>query len=180
MARSKALKIAARPLPTSRDEVNQLIAEIGEAQRRRQSIELAMNEDIGATKKAAEEAAKPHNAAIAEKLATVHAWCVANRASITDDGATKTVKFAAGEASWRNRPPAVSLVKGTKAEDVIASLLGLGARFAHFLRPKHEIDKEAMLKEADLARTVPGVRIGSAGEDFALRPIALQLEEVVR
>ena len=174
------LKIVSTPLPASRDEVNTLIYEIGEEQRARQAIQTQLDDTIANLKKTAESDAKAHSEAIAEKIARVHAWCVANREEITDDGKTKTVKFGTGEVSWRSRPPGVTLIRGVKAEDVIASLQQLGRRFAKFLRPKVELNKEAMLDDPDLARDVPGIRIGSAGEDFTVKPIALQLEEVVR
>lgn len=174
------LKIISTPLPESREAVNALIYEIGEHQRLRQAIQDKLDADVAALKKAAESTAKVQSDSIAEKLGQVHAWCLAHRDEITDDGKTKTVKFGNGEVSWRNRPPGVWLARGMKVEDVIASLQKLGKRFAHFLRPKVELDKEAMLKDPELARAVPGVRIGSAGEDFTVKPVALQLEEVVR
>lgn len=174
------LKIVSTPLPASRDEVNALIFEIGEEQRARQAIQTRLEETIANLKKTAEAEAKAHSEAIAEKIGRVHAWCLANREEITDDGKTKTVKFGNGEVSWRLRPPGVTLMRGIKAEDVISSLQQLGKRFAKFLRWKVELNKEAILDDPDLARIVPGIRIGSAGEDFAVKPIALQLEEVVR
>jgi len=181
MARAATkLKIVSTPLPDSREAVNDLIYEIGEHQRLRQAVQDQLDGQIAELKKAAESKAKPLNDAIAENLAQVHGWCLANRDEITDDGRTKTVKFGNGEVCWRSRPPSVGLQRGTKAEDVIAALQQLGRKFAKFLRPKVELNKEAMLDDADLARTVPGVRIGSGGEDFTVKPIALQLEEVLR
>jgi len=181
MARAATkLKIVSTPLPASRDEVDALIHAIGESQRQRQSIQSKLDEDVAALKKSAEAEAKVFSESIAEKMAQVHAWCLANRDEITDDGRTKTVRFGNGEVSWRSRPPGVTLMRGMKADDVIASLQQLGRKFAKFLRPKVELNKEAMLDDPDLARTVPGIRIGSGGEDFTVKPVALQLEEVVR
>ena len=181
MARAATkLKIVSTPLPASRDEVNTLIHEIGEEQRSRQAIQAQLDAAIAKLKATAEADAREHNEAIAEKIARVHAWCLANREEITDDGKTKTVKFGAGEVSWRSRPPGVTLVRGVKVEDVISALQQLGKRFAKFLRWKVELNKEAILEDPALARIVPGIRIGSTGEDFTVKPIALQLEEVVR
>ena len=42
-----------------------------------------------------------------------------------------------------------------------------------FLRTKHELDKEAILKEAtDAAREIPGVRVATGGEDFVVEPVS--------
>lgn len=46
------------------------------------------------------------------------------------------------------------------------------------LRVKEEVNKEAMLAEPDVARTVAGVTVGSAGEDFVIKPFETELEEV--
>ena len=181
MGRAAAkLKIVSTPLPDSREAVDALIHEIGEHQRLRRAIELSLGGDIADLKAAAEAKAKPHAESIAEKMGQVHAWCLANRDEITEDGRTKTVRFGNGEVSWRNRPPRVALARGIKAEDLVATLRQLGRKFRKFLRLKIELNKEAMLEDPDLARTVPGVRIGSVGEDFTVKPVALELEEVVR
>ena len=80
--------------------------------------------------------------------------------------------FATGEVKWRLRPPSIS-VRG--ADAVIATLRKLG--LGRFLREKVEIDKEALLKEPDVARQVGGVSL-SQKEDFVIVPAETQLEEV--
>ena len=40
-------------------------------------------------------------------------WAEANRDHLTRDGKTKTVRLAAGEFSWRTRPPSVCTARAT-------------------------------------------------------------------
>jgi len=170
------VKSAAIWAPVNADEADTAIAEIGELQRRRTIIETDLNEALAALKTVAEKEAAPVNARLKELTEGVHAFCAANRDALTDDGATKTHKFGNGEVSWRMRPPKVSIRDNAI---VIASIKAL--RLAgEFLRIKEEIDKEAMLKNPELALTIPRVSIGSAGEDFVIKPFSTELEEVSR
>jgi phage host-nuclease inhibitor protein Gam len=40
---------------------------------------------------------------------------------------------------------------------------------------KEEIDKQAMLKEPEVAGSVPGVTVGSEGEEFYVAPLGVEL-----
>lgn len=63
-----------------------------------------------------------------------------------------------------------------KIGDVVAWLKS-SAFGASFLRVKHELDKEAMLKDRPSAITVPGVSIVTDEEDFFVLPAGLSLAE---
>ncbi|MCB1537234.1 MAG: host-nuclease inhibitor Gam family protein, partial [Rhodoblastus sp.] len=78
---------------------------------------------------------------------------------------------------WRHRPPSVRLV-GKKVDDVIdwISDQGQASIFAPFVRVKKELDREAMRAKAEVAAQIPGVIIGSAGEDFIVTPFETQIE----
>ena len=94
------------------------------------------------------------------------AFCEQNRAALTDNGRSKTAKFATGRVQWRARPPKVS-IRGMK--DVIARIRALG--MTEFLRERIEINKDAMLEVPEKASAIEGVSIGSAGEDFVIEPL---------
>lgn len=161
------------PVPQSLEECADFIARIGELQRERTIIETAMNTDLAARKLCYEQQAKPHSDAILELSKGVHTWCEANRARLTQDGKVKHHRFASGEVKWRKRPPSI-VVRGVDAVIELLKSLGL----SRFVRTKDEIDREAMLKEPAVAKTVPGVSI-SEKEDFAIEPFETQLEEVL-
>lgn len=157
---------------TNREEVNAAIAEIGAAQRARDEIQTAMNKELAEVRARYEEQALPHAAVIKELGQGVQVWCEGNRAELTRDGRTKTAKFAAGEISWRTRPPRVS-IRGEGI--VLEALKKLGLE--RFIRTKEEIDKQAILADPSAVESVKGVSV-SQGEDFVIKPFATEIEEV--
>jgi len=156
----------------NREEVNAAIAEIGAAQRKRDLITTAMNDELAAVRARYEEQALPHAAVIKELGHAVQVWCEGNRTDLTREGRTKTAKFAAGEISWRVRPPRVS-VRGEGI--VIEALKRLG--LDRFIRRKEEIDKQAILGEPGAVDGIKGLSI-SQGEDFVIKPFETEIEEV--
>lgn len=153
-------------------QANAYIEQIGDAQRRRDELTTAMNEEIARIKADHEEKAYPYAEIIREFSDAVRIYCEANRDRLTKDGKTKTFKFAAGEISWRIRPPRVRI---TGEGVVLKTLQALG--LDRFIRVKEEINKEAILAEPAAVEGVKGIAI-SQGEDFVIKPYATELEEV--
>lgn len=175
MAKSKSVRIkaaAAVGVPQTLDEVNLAIAQIGIAQRERDRISADMNDSLAATREAWETQAAPHAARIKELTAGVQLYCEAHRDELTQHGKTKTARLAAGEVSWRMRPPSVA-VRGL--ELVIEGLKRLG--LDRFVRTKEEINKEAVLAEPEVADQVKGLSVNQ-GEDFIVKPWDTELEQV--
>ena len=156
--------------PKDMAEANAFLERIGSATRARADIERRLNDEIAAERSAAEGVTRPLDAEIDQLSAGLQLWAEANRPALTRDNATKTVKLAAGEVAWRTRPPKVS-IRG--AEAVVETLLTGGGE--RFLRTRHEVDKDAMLREPEAAKKVPGVSIGSEGEDFVVTPANVAL-----
>jgi phage host-nuclease inhibitor protein Gam len=166
----KALKTPAVPAAQTRDEAERAVARIGELRRELTRRETMLNDAIAGAKAAAEEVARPLQDELKVLQVQVQGYCEANRAELTNGNRSKTVAFATGEVKWRARPPSVS-VRG--AEAVIAFLKAtMGGRF---VRTKEEVDKEAMLADRDTASLIPGVKIGSDGEDFVIEPLEVEL-----
>lgn len=159
-------------VPRDRDEVNTAIDEIGRLQRERARIETRMNDAQAAIKATHDAEAKPLGERISELHKGVALWCEANRAKLTQDGKVKFHDFATGQVKWRLRPPSIS-IRGVDA--VIATLKKLG--LTRFVRSKEEVDKEAMLREPDVAKSIGGVTVGQK-EDFVVVPNESQIEEV--
>ncbi|WP_293763626.1 host-nuclease inhibitor Gam family protein [Stenotrophomonas sp.] len=159
-------------VPADRDQVNEAIAEIGRLQRERARIETTMNDRLAEVKAAHDADAKPLGERIAELHKGVSLWCEANRAKLTNEGKVKFHEFATGKVNWRLRPPSISI----RGLDAVAAYLKKAA-LERFLRVKQEIDKEALLREPDVAREIPGVTI-SQREDFVVVPNESQIEEV--
>lgn len=174
MAKSNArIKAAAAVgVPQTLEECNRAIAEIGVAQRERDRIQADMNDSLAATREAWEAQAKPFADRIKELTAGVQLYCEAHRAELTQAGKTKTARLAAGEVSWRMRPPSV-VVRGVDL--VLEGLKRLGLN--RFIRTKEEINKDAVLAEPEIADQVKGLSV-TQGEDFIVKPWDTELEQV--
>lgn len=173
MKRREKLKATAIRVPQNRDEAAGFIAAIGEHQRDRQVLEAEMNEQFALTKSVYEGRARAAATAIGELKQGLEIWAAANREVLTDGGKSKTAVLATGEVRWRMTPPAVT-VKGIQA--VLEYLFG--HRLDRFVRVKHEIDKEALLREPEMAAQIPGLSIGQR-EEFVIVPFETKLEEVI-
>ena len=164
---------AVETVPQSREEASEAVAAIGRAQRERERIAAAMNDELAALRQTYEAAALPHATAIAKLSAGVQTWCEANREELTRAGKTKTVELASGRICWRWRPYKVT-VRGVEA--VLAALKEKG--LAKFIRIKREVNRDAILAEAGAVADVPGITV-ERGEDFVIVPYETELEEVV-
>lgn len=171
-AKSRIKTEAAATVFQTREEVDAAIAQIGIAQRERTAIEVAMNAELAAVRASYETLAAPHAAVIKEFRVGVQIWAEANRRELTREGRTKTVKLAAGEISWRTRPPRVRI---TGEGIVIQALKALGLE--RFLRVKEEVDKTAILADPEAVTAVKGIAL-TQGEDFVIKPFATDIEEV--
>lgn len=149
-------------VPQSDDEAAAFVTEIGRHKTEIERIEANLKDDVAALKAKALEEALPAVAAWKAALAGLRTYCEANRARLTRNFTTKTHAFPTGKVSWRARKPKVSL-RG-KVEDIIDRIKTLG--LLQFIRQEEAVNKQAMLDDPTLAKTITGVSIGSAGEDF--------------
>ena len=170
--REKKLKRAAETVraPQNREEAEQMLARLGEIQREKTLLSAALDETIAAARVEAEAKNLPLKAEADGLLRAIQLWADANRPSLTRDGRTKTVTLATGLIAWRTLPPKVRI---KDEPGVMERLLNLG--LARFIRTKQEINREAMLAEPSVARTVEGVTIGSEGEEFVVSPLTEQV-----
>lgn len=167
---AKRLKTPAVPAAQTREEAEAAVFRIGEIRRELTRRETVLNDQVAAMTAKAEADAADLQADLVHQIGRVQGFCEANRKDLTNGGRTKTIAFATGEVKWRARPPKVS-IRGVKP--VLAYLLS--SLDGRFVRTKFEIDKDAMLAAPAVAGAVPGVKIGSDGEDFVIEPVALQL-----
>jgi len=117
---------------------------------------------------------EPHQEKVSQLVEGLFAFAEAHRDELTDHGKRKTVEVPTGIFGWRMTPPAVKL---RDVESILESLKAL--KLERFIRTKEEVDKEAMLKEPEVAGTVKGVSIGQH-EDFVAKPSELKVEIVTQ
>lgn len=161
------------PVPQSKEAAVEAIAAIGRHQRERERIQAAMNDALAEVRQDFETQAAPHAEAIKTLSAGVQTWCEANRATLTQDGKTKTARLASGEIRWRTRPPSVSV---RAADTVLEALKRL--KLTRFIRVKEEVNKEAILTEPEAVSHIKGISI-TQKEDFVIVPFETELEEVL-
>lgn len=164
MSRRKA---KAELVPAARDqaEATAWVARIGELDRKRAKIEADLADLIAKATAEANGTASQLNAEAKDLSRGVQLWAEANRATLTREGKTKTVKLPTGDLAWRVPPPKVTI----KGQELVLAATA-EKKFAKFRRVKVEIDKEAMLADPDLARQIAGVTIGSGPEEFIITP----------
>ena len=158
------------PVPQNREQAATYVKEIGDAVREVSRIEHDLNDRMASAKAEAQTAAGPHQSKIKMLTEGLKTWAEANRDALTEGGRVKHADLGTGKVLWRLAPPRVT-VSGVEA--VIEALQKIG--LTRFLRTKIEVDKEAMRADPDTARLVPGVTIGSAGEDFAVEPFEVEV-----
>ena len=161
-------------VPQTRDDANTAIRLIGIDQRELARIEANMNDELAAVRERYEANASPLRDAIQSRIDGVQIWAEANRATLTRDGKVKTAQLPAGELAWRITPPSVT-VRGLEA--VLQRLHVMGLK--EFIRPKEEINKEAILETptAHPVRAVEGISI-TQREEFLITPFETELSEV--
>jgi phage host-nuclease inhibitor protein Gam len=166
-------QLLAVPVPRSDFECDEYIYNVGELQRQLERLQLAMNDEVEAAKARHAAAALPLATRLNARLAAIEAYCEANRAALTENGRVKFHRFDSGEVKWREAPPKVKL---RNVETILAWLLEQQGKFRKFVRVKHEVDKETILGDPELAKDIPGVTITSAGEAFYVTPNETRLE----
>lgn len=169
MAKATTKKAVAVRVAQTREEAERMLAELGIAQREVAEIETRMNAVLAKVKEDFENEAKPLNATITSNFASIQGYAEANRDALLADG-SKTVKLSTGELKWRLTPPSVRI---TGADVVIETLKRLG--MGRFVRPKEEINKEAILSDTKAVEGVKGIDIGQT-EEFVVKPFSSEIE----
>jgi phage host-nuclease inhibitor protein Gam len=164
-------------IPQNREEAATMISEFGAEALKVAEIETQMKADLAKVKKDAEKKAKAHVDAAKAVFDGLKLYCEANRQTLLGNTGLKTIDFGTGKVAWRFKPAKVTL--SGEVDDIIARIVAKGATYANFLRTTQGVDKEAMLKNPDLARTIEGVKVGSGGETFEVEPFGAEISEGV-
>jgi phage host-nuclease inhibitor protein Gam len=161
-------KAAAVACPQTYEEVAAAIFEIGALDRQIAKLDLGFKEAQAQVKKLYEEQSQPLSKMREMRVAGVVTYCDAHRVELTEHGKSKTASFTTGKVSWRLRPPKCSLPKDQSA------LISWLKKFnlTQFIRVSEEVSKEMLLASPDEAVKMPGVKIGSAGEDIIVEPFS--------
>jgi len=170
MSRAKTRGAPTVPVPQSDEGAARQLADLGAAMRAREAIAGRADARIAEIQAQAAEAAAPLTATTGALVEGLRVWAEANRDRLAGRG--KTIRLTTGTLAWRQRPPSVRIAQGMR-DAVLRQLDNLGLE--RFLRRKVDLDREAMLREAEmLTELLPDVEIGSEGEDFVAEPTSLE------
>lgn len=173
MAKRNATKRPVVPAPQNLREAEECIRKIGAAKRAIQKATYEMNLRIAEVKIPFVEQVERDQAQLDQLLDGLFAYAQGHRDELTDHERRKSVPLPTGVFGWRLTPKAV-VIKGVKA--VMERLEALG--LSRFIRTKQEPDKEAMLREEEVAASVDGVTIGRR-EEFYVKPSEVEVEIAV-
>lgn len=165
MTAKKKKSLAISRVPQTREDAVWSIGRIGTLRREIAQHKATADEAVRLAGEKLEKETAELMVELAEHERGVQTWCEAHRQALTNDSKVKFHDFGTGQIKWRQRPASVS-IRG--AEAVIEACKKLGLTL--FVRTKEELNKEAMLADPEKARTINGVTIKSAGEDFVIEP----------
>lgn len=154
------------PVPQTIEEAAEAQRKISELMRNIYEFENQFEHQREDIDRREEAAIFPLRQEILALARTIYAFAKQNRSELTQDGKKKTVSLPgkAGSLQWYMPPPSVDI---SKVDEVLARIKTLDLK--QFIRTKEEIDKRALLSEADLAQTIEGVSI-SQNEKFVVKP----------
>lgn len=166
------IKRPVTPVPKDLEEAAKFLNEIGHEQRKIDKIKTTLNDEIKRLEDKVMVDVKVHEERTTQLVEGLFAFAESQRDKLTDGGKHKTVKVPTGIFGWRLTPLSVSI---RKTQLVLKALKELGLN--RFIRVKTEevINKGAMIKESEIAKTVKGVTI-SQHEEFVVKPIELEVE----
>lgn len=166
---TKAKAKAAPWVCQTKEQTQEAIRALGDAQRELTRLETAINDQIAAITDANKDQVEALKARIQTLIDGIHVWCEANRAMLLT-GSGKTANLTTGVIKWRERPPSVSI---RNVEKVLETLRLLG--LTRFIRSKEEPNKEAMLAEPKAVSGIAGISIVTGVEDFIIEPFEVEV-----
>lgn len=172
----KAQTISAK-IPQTRADAEAEMRALGEIRIRIAEIDNTLKEDSQKLIQSAKDKAEPLIAKAKMLEGGLVLYAAAHRKELTDNNKSKRGKLLSGHFEWRQLPPKVS-TRGVAA--IIAFIQtakgAQGKALSKFLRTKVELNKEAMLADPALAKTLNGVSIGSEGERLEITIYEQSLE----
>ena len=175
-AGAKAEKEREIPIPSNRTEAAEFVGKVRILKNRIAAVIAEAEAKIAAIQKMAADATDAPKEEVRDLVEGLFVFFETNSPELTEDGARRSVDLLTGVIGERLSPWKVEL-KGV--EEVLEELHRMG--LTKFIRPKEEVNKDAMLSsetDRNLAATVKGVSV--VREDtFFVKPTELG-EDVTR
>lgn len=149
------------------------IREIGDLEREKKRLEAEMNDQIAQLQETYKRKVAQLDEGIVERTESVHLWCEANRAKLTDNNRVKYADLTTGMVKWRVSPPSVTI----SGKDDVIERLQSDPDLKRFVREKYEINRELILQYPELFENnqFKGIKIKSGEEFFVIEPFNQEL-----
>ena len=181
----KTHSIAAK-IPQTKKAAEVEMRKLGELRIQIEKIDTKLKEDSQRLIQAAKDEADPLIAKAKVLESGLMLYADAHRSELTDGNLSKRGKMLSGHFDWRKLPDKVSL-RGVPAviERIRAAIkeasenedADRAIKFKNFLRIKSEVNKDAMLADPTLAKSITGVTIKSEGERLEIVVYENSLED---
>jgi phage host-nuclease inhibitor protein Gam len=166
----KAPKEILIPKVTSLNEVTKAMIAISSIQRRKEEYRIKKQKQIDEITSRVAVSDEEADKEITVIFESIFRFAQENKIALTNHNRIRTVKLLTGKFGWRESPSSIHI---TNKKTVMESIQKLGLK--NFIRYEPEIDKEAMLKEPDVAKTINGVSIKKP-EMFFIKPTSINEE----
>jgi phage host-nuclease inhibitor protein Gam len=163
------------PLPQTIEEVDTLVAYIGDLTRSIDSLKKKLAKDVQLITTDIGKEIAPIQEELDAAIWAVTTYSEVHRQELTKNGKTKTVKLRSGRLRWFF---AKKIVDVSNEEQAIEYTLRRRALKRRFIQTKHTLLKNALLKDPALAATIPGVSFHQE-ERFSIEPNQPQTETIM-
>lgn len=152
------------------------IARLGAIGRQLDKVETDKSKAVAEASKRFEDQATPLVDERAALERQVEAYCVANRARLTQDGKSKTAAFTTGSAAWRSGRQQVQVDRELEAK-ILATLKKRG--HLDLIRVREDLLLTEIGKPAskDKIKGIKGITVVPGKESFSIAPLAAELVE---
>ncbi len=170
---SKKIKTQSIISAQSEAEAVSKIREIGDLEREKKRLEAEMNDQIAQLQETYKRKVAQLDEGIVELTESVHLWCEANRAKLTDNNRVKYADLTTGIVKWRINSPSVVI----SGKDDVIERLQSDPNLKRFVREKYEINRELILQYPELFdnNQFKGIKIKSGEEYFVIEPFNQEL-----
>ena len=173
MAKKKIIKHEVIAIPKSLEEATDCLGRIGQARREIDGLTKKTNDRVEEVKAEGVSQVKPYQEEIEKLTDGLYIFTENNRQKLEEEG-KRSFRVPTGTFGLRTTPPA-AYISSTKTALASCKQLGLD----QFIRIKtvEEINKEAVLREPELASSVNGLSI-TQREEFVVKPSEIEVEIV--
>jgi phage host-nuclease inhibitor protein Gam len=158
------------PKVTSLSEVTRAMITISAIQQRKEEYRLKKQKQINGITAMIANSDEEADKEIAVIFESIFRFAQENKIELTNHNRIRTIKLLTGRFGWRESPSSVHI---TNKKTVLESITKL--KLERFIRYEPEINKEAILKEPEIAKTINGVSIKKP-EMFFIKPTSINEE----